>query len=159
MSDDDVFDPAAPDAMMDFLEALASDDPAAPSRAMEKLLNFMGNPGKMYVVLYTLSEVGGRMWATAHPSPGDFYTFEVNGPLGRIPIDQAPPAMRWVGRWFTAAMNGDGDTCLALWNDEPDDEDLANEIVKNLVGALVVFLQAAVRDFIATDRPLVGRSS
>ena len=144
---------------LEFLAVLATDDPAVVAdrpRAFDHLMLELDDAAKFHTVLYSLVWLAHcmRTSATGDTAPG-IWTFEVHTPLGRVPIDQADPAVRWVSRWLIACMNGDSAAAANLWFGTPASEEEAAECVKVLTGPLIAFLTHSVREFLAAGRPLV----
>ncbi|WP_300680700.1 hypothetical protein [Nocardioides sp.] len=150
---------AASEKALEFLATLASDEPdaaTARARAFDRLLLDLDDPAKFHTVLYCLVWIAHcmRTSASGDTEPG-IWTFEVHTPLGRVPIDQAAPAVRWVSRWLIACMNGDSRAAADLWFGSPTSEAEAKECMNMLVGPLLAFLHTSVREFLAAGRPLV----
>lgn len=144
---------------LEFLATLAADDPAAIEdrpRAFDRLMLELDDPAKFHTMLYALVWVAHcmRTSAAGDNEPG-IWTFEIRTPLGRMPIDQAPPAIRWVSRWLVACMNGDARAAADLWFGTNATEDEVAESITALTGPLLAFLTHSVREFLRAGRPLV----
>ena len=148
---------------LDFLAALAAEGPEAAAerpRVFDRLMLELDDPAKLHTMLYSLVWIAHcmRTSASGDTEPG-IWTFEVHGPLGLTPIDQATPAVRWVSRWLIACMNGDSRAAADLWFGTPSSEEEVEECVKVLSGPLIAFLTHSVRDFLRAGRPLVLQAS
>lgn len=155
----------ASERALELLAALAVDSPNARadrSRVTHELMNTLDDPAKFHTMLYALVWLAHCMRTSATGEAGKtgktgdgVWTFEVHTPLGPVPVDQAPPAIRWMSRWLVACMNGDPDTAAALWFDSAQTEAQAAECMEALAGPLLTFLTHSVRAFLAAGRPLV----
>lgn len=144
---------------LEFLAVLAAEGPDAEAdrpRVFDRMMLKLDDPAKFHTMLYSLVWIAHcmRTSAAGDTDPG-IWTFEVHTPLGRTPIDQAPPAIRWVSRWLIACMNGDSGAAADLWFGTPSSEEEARECVNALSGPLVAFLTHSVREFLRAGRPLV----
>ena len=147
------------DRALEFLAVLAADGPEAEAerpRIFDDLMDALDDPAKFHTMLYVLVWIAHAMRTSAagDHEPG-IWTFEIHTPLGRTPIDQAPPAIRWVSRWLIACMNGDAGAAADLWFGSMATEDEARECSRILAGPLVDFLTHSVREFLRAGRPLV----
>lgn len=144
---------------LEFLAVLALDGPEAEAdrpRVFDRLMLDLDDPAKFHTMLYSLVWIAHcmRTSAAGDTEPG-VWTFEIHTPFGRTPIDQAPPAVRWVSRWLIACMNGDSAAAADLWFGVPSSKEEVEECVKTLTGPLLAFLTHSVRDFLRAGRPLV----
>lgn len=144
---------------LEFLAVLAADGPEAEAelpRVFDSLMESLDDPAKFHTMLYALVWVAHAMRTSAagDHEPG-VWTFEVHTPLGRTPIDQAPPAVRWVSRWLIACMNGDAQAAADLWFMSAQSEAEVRECVNTLAVPLMAFLSHSVREFLSAGRPLV----
>lgn len=64
-----------------------------------------------------------------------------------IDIDTMPPPVRWAARLYTAAANGDSDTCAALFASARGDEMFAN------AGALLFLCASTIRTRYTPEAP------
>lgn len=147
---------------LEFLAVLGADGPDAAAdrpRVVHELMDVLDDPAQFHTMLYALVWLAHCMRTSATGEADEtgtgVWTFEVHTPLGAVPIDQAPPAIRWVSRWLVACMNGDPATAAALWFDSARTEAQARECMEILVGPLLEFLTRSVRAFLAAGRPLV----
>ena len=158
-NDDNAWIAEASTHALEFLAVLAADGPEAQAdrpRVFDRLMDELDDPAKFHTMLYCLVWIAHcmRTSASGDTEPG-IWTFEVHTPLGRVPIDQADPAVRWVSRWLIACMNGDAGAAADLWFGVPSSEDEAKRCVEVLTGPLIAFLTHSVREFLAAGRPLV----
>lgn len=102
-------------------------------------------------VLYSLGQITGAMIKTLHGAPADApVTFLIHNGTHEIPVDQAAPGARAVGRWVTAAFIGDYDTADAVYCSIPWDTDRGAAF---LLDVQQVF-RNATRAFLASGRRL-----
>lgn len=144
---------------LEFLAVLAADGPEAATerpRIFDELMEKLDDPPKLHTMLYTMVWIAHcmRTSAAGDNEPG-VWTFEIHTPFGRTPIDQAPPAIRWVSRWLIACMNDDITAAADLWFGTPASQEEAEECTKALTGPLLTFLSHSVREFLEAGRPLV----
>lgn len=148
----------ASDRALEFLASLAIEEDGASdrSRTFNALMDELDDPAKFHSMLYSLMWIAHNMLTSASgdTEPG-MWTFELDSPFGPIPVDQAPPATRWVARWLVACMNGDSRAAADLWFGVNASEEEARESTALLVGPLVAFLTHAVREFVRAGKPLV----
>lgn len=149
-----VTDREASEQALRFLGSLASDDRRLQLTELERLYDYMATPAEMHTMFFALVQVAGGMWEAANGMSREFWTFEIQTPLGPIPVDSAPPAQRWFGRWLTASMNGDAETAAALWFTGGLSEAEVKATVDITVPGLIGFLTGTVRAFLAAGRPL-----
>lgn len=141
---------------MGFLAALAADTPPeARAQAWEDLAEVMPGPAEMNAVLGTMVHVAGGMMeaATGRSSTAGVYSFVVATPFGDVPVDQAPPSVRWIGRWLTAHLNGDFATGAAVWFSDVESEADAKHTMSQFTGVVLGFLTTAVQAFLAAGNP------
>lgn len=144
---------------LEFLATLAEDtEEAARARAAawEGLMDTADDAAKFHTMIYTLVWVAHCMRTSANgdTEPG-IWTFEIQTPLGTIPVDQADPATRWVARWLIACMNGDSRAASDLWFSDAGSAENAKASIDALMGPLMTFLTHSVREFLRAGRPLV----
>lgn len=149
----DIKSPEASERSMRFLASLTSEATDAQRvQAWDDLCEVMTGPVETNTVLSVLVAIGGGMLEAATGRRADLYSFQISTPFGPVPVDSAPPAMRWVGRWFAASLNQDYATAADLWftDAEPGDAKAAVDV---MVPSLITFLTTAVRSFLAAGNP------
>lgn len=144
---------------LELLATLATDDPEAVAerpQVFDRLMLELDDPAKFHTMLYVLVWIAHCMRTTASgdTEPG-IWTFQIQGPLGVVPIDQAEPSVRWVSRWLIACMNGDARSAADLWFGTVTSREEARDASKVLTSTLIPFLSHSVREFLRAGRPLV----
>lgn len=157
--DDAVWMEMASRQALEFLATLAEDDEAhhrARGRAWDDLMTTVDDEAKFHTILFTMvwAAHGMRTSASGDTDPG-VWTFEIETPFGRVPVDQADPAIRWVARWLIACMNGDSRAAADLWFASAGSENEARRTVDVLTGPLLAFLTRSVREFLKAGKPFV----
>lgn len=144
---------------LELLAVLGTDDADAVAARPKVFSNFMDScddPAKFHTMLHVLVWVAHcmRVSASGDTEPG-IWTFEIHTPLGVMPVDHAPPSVRWVSRWLIASMNGDARAAADLWFGTQASDAEMREAVTMLCDSLLAFLTHSVREFLAAGRPLV----
>lgn len=158
-ADDTTWIAEASNRALEFLAVLAANDSAAVAdrgRVFDALMDELDDPAKFATMMYSLVFIANAMRTSAagDKEPGT-WTFEIHTPFGRVPVDNAPPAQRWVARWLIACMNGDSTAAFDLWFASAQTENQARESVALLGGVLIGFLTHSVRTFLDAGRPFV----
>lgn len=144
---------------LEFLSTLAKDDEEhrqARLHHWDRLMLAADDPAKFHTMLFCLVWIshGMRTSANGDTEPG-IWTFELETPFGRVPVDQADPALRWVARWLIACMNGDSRAAADLWFSSAGSQEDAERTADLLMGPLLALMTHSVRELLAAGRPFV----
>jgi hypothetical protein len=108
--------------------ALALDDTATADTketALNGLLAQVDTEQEAFALWWAVTVIGCDALRSVRPASDDGKPWGiqfVNASTGTTGADDAPPAVRLVGRWLTAGMNADLDNAAALWKTIADEQ-------------------------------------